>query len=88
MCSERHMWEQLKEVGCIHLPFFSSMHSFTNSKISLMKRYCAPDSGSGAGGQNCSVAPDSGSGAGGQNCSGAPDSGSGAGLKKLIKWHD
>ena len=63
-CTESHMWEQLKEVGCSYLSSFISMHSFTTFKTSLMKRFNVPDSGSGAGGQNCSVAPDPESGAG------------------------
>ena len=62
--SESHTWEQLKEVDYSYLPSFISMYFLTTPKTSLMKRHCVPNSDSGAGGHNCSVAPGSESGAG------------------------
>ena len=43
ICPESHTWEQLKKMGCSYLPSFFSMHSFTTSKTSLMKRCRVPD---------------------------------------------
>ena len=59
ICSESHTFERLKEAGCTSLLSCISRHSFRSSRTSLVKRYCVPDSESGAGRQNCSVAPNS-----------------------------